>query len=483
MQEHQDDAIWQDLLNLVFSFVNDEMESKVDAGLKIFTGLFSYIIEHVQAHTEDLGKVFEKTLGHPSLDIKLTALQATCAYLGIGDRKHTKPFKLLLPLMTNVIHEAMVKEDETVLEDALVEFNELAEVEPGFFKTHFKQLFGGLKEIAAKSDFDNPTIRHQPIEFIVTLIERLPSVIKKDLETLKDLLETIFKLMIDIPEEIDEEWLTPKEGFATEEDEEDNVKFGQGCVDRLVSCLGEELMLPLTGQLVTNTIANDVDWRYKHAGIMAFSQIGEYIEEASKISAMIPVLVEHLQHPNPKIRYASLHSIGQLADDMPKDFQEAYHTTIIPALLAALDDPVPRVQAHACAACTNFFENVDPAVLKPYTQVICTKLCAMIKNGISIIKENAVTTLATTAERNETEFAPYFKETLEFLIGFLNEFSSSAYKQFRGQTIEGITLICAAVGEETFKPLADDVIKVLLHVQNNQLDTQDCQRIYLLSSW
>jgi hypothetical protein len=51
MQEYQDDAIWQDLLNLVFSFVNDEMESKVDAGLKIFTGLFSYITEHLQAHT------------------------------------------------------------------------------------------------------------------------------------------------------------------------------------------------------------------------------------------------------------------------------------------------------------------------------------------------------------------------------------------------------------------------------------------------
>jgi len=200
---------------------------------------------------------------------------------------------------------------------------------------------------------------------------------------------------------------------------------------------------------------------------MAFSQIGEYIDEAEKIASMIPVLIQHLKHPNPKIRYASLHSIGQLADDMPKDFQEAYHATVIPALLEALDDPIPRVQAHACAACTNFFENVDPLVLKPHTQVICTKLCAMIQSGISIIKENAVTTLATTAERNEKDFAPYFRETLKFLIGFLNEFTSSAYKQFRGQTIEGITLICAAVGEETFKPCADDVIQVLLHIQNN----------------
>jgi len=30
-------------------------------------------------------------------------------------------------------------------------------------------------------------------------------------------------------------------------------------------------MLPLIGQLVQNTIANDTDWRYKNAGILAFS--------------------------------------------------------------------------------------------------------------------------------------------------------------------------------------------------------------------
>ena len=30
-------------------------------------------------------------------------------------------------------------------------------------------------------------------------------------------------------------------------------------------------------------MANDDDWRYKHAAIMAFSQVGEYIEEIEKI--------------------------------------------------------------------------------------------------------------------------------------------------------------------------------------------------------
>lgn len=53
--------------------------------------------------------------------------------------------------------------------------------------------------------------------------------------------------MIDIDDEIDSAWLKPKEGFKVEEDEEDedNVAFGKTCVDRLVSSIGEEIMLPL----------------------------------------------------------------------------------------------------------------------------------------------------------------------------------------------------------------------------------------------
>ncbi len=131
------------------------------------------------------------------------------------------------------------------------------------------------------------------------------------MELLKDILDQVFRLMIDIDEDIEESWLRPKEGFQLDQDEEeDNVNFGKGCVDRLVSSIGDEIMLPLIGQLVQNTISNDSDWRYKNAGIMAFSQVGEYVDDPHKLSIMIPVIVQHCNHPNPKIRYASLHCLG-----------------------------------------------------------------------------------------------------------------------------------------------------------------------------
>ena len=150
--------------------------------------------------------------------------------------------------------------------------------------------------------------------------------------------------MIDIDEDIDQAWLRPKEGYQLGNDEEeDSVQFGQTCVDRLLLGIGETIMLPLIFQLVEKTIANDSDWRYKNAGILAFSQVGEYVDELSKIAAMITAVIQHLQHPHPKIRHASLHCIGQMAVDMAEEFQKAFHRDLIPAIIKALDDPVPRV--------------------------------------------------------------------------------------------------------------------------------------------
>jgi len=70
----EDETVWQDLLNIVFKFVNSENDLQVDAALQIFNGLFSYIIEHLNKYKDDLKGIFIKTLTHKSLDINLAAL-------------------------------------------------------------------------------------------------------------------------------------------------------------------------------------------------------------------------------------------------------------------------------------------------------------------------------------------------------------------------------------------------------------------------
>lgn len=144
MYEQENEAIWQDLLNCLFTFVSSEVEYKVDAALQIFNGLFSYIMEYLVKFKNDLIGIFTKTLQMESLDIKLASLQATSNYLQIAERKDTKAFIPLLPLMIQVATAAFKEDDETVLEDCLVEFNELAEVEPAFFKPNFKEIYHAI---------------------------------------------------------------------------------------------------------------------------------------------------------------------------------------------------------------------------------------------------------------------------------------------------------------------------------------------------
>lgn len=225
--------------------------------------------------------------------------------------------------MLAVITTAHKDSDETVLQDAWIEFNEIAEIEPKFFQSNFSNIFAGTSEIVRYKDFCNPQICQQPIEFFVSVIERIPSIVKKNQDLLKSIIGIVFELMIQIESDIDEDWLRPKEGFRENqggEETEDNVNFGKGCIDKIISAVGDKICLPLLSAVVNDCIANDQDWRYKNAALMAFSQVGEYIDDIVNIGAMMPIVVQHLQHPNPKIRYAALHCIGQLSDDMTEDF-------------------------------------------------------------------------------------------------------------------------------------------------------------------
>jgi hypothetical protein len=49
-----------------------------------------------------------------------------------------------------------------------------------------------------------------------------------------------------------------------------------------------------------------------------------------------------------------------------------------------------------------------------------------------MVKENAVTCMATIAEKIEADFAQYFSGIMTFLAEQLNTFTSAEYKQFRG---------------------------------------------------
>lgn len=103
IHEEENEEIWQDLLNLLFQFIQGEDKVKIDAALQVFNGLFGYIMDHLVKYKDQLGQIFERCLGFSDLDIKLAALQAIANYLSTAERKDTKDFIKLLPMMVRVV--------------------------------------------------------------------------------------------------------------------------------------------------------------------------------------------------------------------------------------------------------------------------------------------------------------------------------------------------------------------------------------------
>ena len=198
---------------------------------------------------------------------------------------------------------------------------------------------------------------------------------------------------------------------------------------------------------------------------------------------MTPIVVQHLQHPNPKIRYAALHCIGQISDDMTEDFQETFGSEVLPALIKGLEDPVPRVSAHCASAITNFMDGASEELVLPMFGDLSQKLGIMMRQGISIQKENSVTAFASSACAIKENFNQHFSETVDLLLNCLNENPQPEYRQYRAQVIEAITLISSAVSDEIFMPQAEKIVQAMIFIQQSKMDQNDPQRSYLLTAW
>lgn len=84
--------------------------------------------------------------------------------------------------------------------------------------------------------------------------------------------------MVEIEEGVEPSWENPPEGFSAELENEadyEAVFFGTTSIDKLIGSIGEKQVLPILSVLVQVMMEKD-DWRCKHAGIMALSQVFFY---------------------------------------------------------------------------------------------------------------------------------------------------------------------------------------------------------------
>ncbi|KAF9670235.1 hypothetical protein SADUNF_Sadunf13G0047300 [Salix dunnii] len=478
------DGGWQELLPFMLQCVTAQNNHNLqESSLLIFARLAQYIGETLIPHLATLHGVFLNCLNNStSSEVRIAALNATINFIQcLTNNSDREKFQDLLPLMMRTLTEALNGNQEATAQEALELLIELAGGEPRFLRKQIVEVVGSMLQIAEAVSLEEGT-RHLAIEFVITLAEardRAPGMMRKLPQFVHRLFMVLMGMLLDIDD--DQQW----HGAETEDEdagETSNYGFGQECLDRLAIALGGNTVVPVASE-VFPAFFSAPEWQKPHAALITLAQIAEGCSKVmiKNLDQVVSMVMNSFQHPHPRVRWAAINAIGQLSTDLGPDLQMKYHQLVLPALAGAMDDVQnPRVQAHAASAMLNFSENCMPDILTPYLDGVVSKLLVLLQNGKLMVKEGALTALASVADSSQEHFQKYYDAVMPYLKAILINANDKSNRMLRAKSMECISLVGMAVGKDKFRDDAKQVMDVLMSLQGSQMEADDPTTSYML---
>ncbi|XP_065841037.1 importin-5-like isoform X3 [Oscarella lobularis] len=478
---------WQEVLTFLFESSKSDVLNLNLCSLRIlnnFPGIFG---EQEARYRLVVKEILWKAMDKKNDEVQQMAVQTWVSFVNsLEDHQMQVQFAELIPAALQIIEKsAVVQEDDEVMKS----FIELAENSPKVLRPFVPQCFDLMLKICGTNELED-SWRHLGFEFIVSLTEEVPARVRKHHKYIEPIVQQALAFMVDLDDNL-EAW--SKEESINDEDDDSSAVVGETSLDRLACALGGKAILPHVTPAVSQMLCHS-DWRYRHAGLMALSAVGEGCH--AQMEVLLPQLVDgilpYFSDPHPRVRYACCQAIGQMATDFSSSFQKKFHTKVLPVLMSSLDDSSGRVVAHGLAAIVNFVEGCPQKILLPYLHVLLTKLQVILSNklrefverGSKFALEQVMTTLATVADGAEEEFIPYYDYFIPGLKDLLKHLGAEEHSMLKGRTIECISLIGLGVGKEKFLGDASEVMDLLMKTQSSEEGKQDdVLSSYLIQAW
>jgi hypothetical protein len=463
---------WVELLSFLFECCTLEQPHLYESALHIISVVPGVFANQLISCLDVIKGLLLKALQAPQNEVQSEAFKATVAFITHLDTAQLRSrFTDMLPLLLAIVGKSVEGQEDDSLLKAFIDLGEQC---PKFLRPQLDATIELMLKIMALTDLED-SWRQLALEVLVTTSENAPAMMRKQSRYLPEIVSQCLKFMLEVEE--DSDWLTA-DNLEDEDDSTSNAIVGETSLDRLANALGGKVILPHIIRNITSMLRSE-DWHCRHAMLMAISAVGEGCEKQVQpiLGDVVQAVLPYCQDQHPRVRYAACNALGQLANDFAPTLQLKHHSKVIPALLIVLDDyATPRVQTHAGAALVNFFEQCTQTVLSQYLEHLVPKLKRVLevrleelhKTGKKLVLEQIVTTIATLADSVEAHFIPHYDHFMPSLKYIMINATDKEYRLLRGKTIECISLMGLAVGQEKFMQDAQDIMEVLVKAQANQ---------------
>jgi hypothetical protein len=471
---------YPEFIPTMFQWAQNPNPNIRENALAVFNQLATYMLNKgIAPYLQNIREMLAFCLADKDNDkVRLAALEATCSVILVLEKGQFSAFQDLIPLMLQVLAKDL---NVGNIESAAASIESLIEItvsQASFFKKHATSVIGAMYTIAKTANLDE-SVRHLAMEFMISLAETSPSMVKKIPQFVDNVFPLCMTMMLDIAD--DDDWA---ETYDDDEMELTNYDVGLESLDRLALSVGGKLVQPVAFKFIPQFL-NQNSWKHKHTGLMAIAQTAEGCIEQYEafLKDLVHMVLKLFQDAHPRVRYAAIHCAAQLSTDFSGVLQASYHQLIMPALLNAMDDQVPKVQSHAATAIVNFVEDCENTYIQPYLDAVLSKLLHLLRGGRRFVQEQSLSAISAVADCSEQLFLKYYDHIMPYLKEILVKAQGKQDRMLRARAIECVSLIAVAVGRDKFIGDAQQVMECFVQTQQSEMEADDPQAHHLLQAW
>lgn len=481
-------VLWESVFHILGS--GDSGNELKTVCCEIISTTASTMTSYFTSHADCLAAGLKNCLVAPgdSMALKAAAFSAAITLATLGMCKQMSP---LVPEMIKIIHERLGVQDWENAEKLTSSIIEGITQVSQLFDDHTAALLSGMMQVAATPSV-GATARHMAIESLLSYCEEQPKTVRRVADFAIAFFQLLFQYTLN--PDFDETWDTTEDGDDDLEEQSDYV-IGCAGLDRIASALGGRKLQATAQQLFAENIQS-TDWKRRNAAISLILYSAEGMSNVFEkhltqlLTAILPALHDEVKY----VRSVALDCIGQLSQDFAPTIQVNCHALMLPAVIEALRDPVPRVAASAASCLDAFFDNATgdeddgdddtAAKFAPYVERCCVDCVALLNSTqLMFVRERALSALSSVTSTCKSQLTPYVANLVPVYQEVLALPDSAEVMESKCKAIECVTLLACGVGKEAFGGYASGICTYLSSLAASGLKNDDPRFRFLLRGW
>lgn len=295
----ENDEKWDELLKYIIGNFNLELSENnlniIELSLYLLSNVYGVANDQLKEGIPVFLNCFSIYFKSNILSLKAKTVECINELLcSTSSKKESKKFREFIYYILETTLQCLKEHSSENLKICLDSLNDLSEYEPKILRKSFSDIFILMGKIIEDKEIDD-NLREIAYELLINLIENMPKLMKNDEEKLSNLIQSLFKYAMEIDEEIDDEWLTPKATTFINDEfiPEQKLDEATSLLIRLFDALDEKVVLKIVSNNIAELIqhSSEKDWKYKYIAYITIAEVISYVKELNHIENIIEMIL------------------------------------------------------------------------------------------------------------------------------------------------------------------------------------------------